>query len=135
MGRRGESFGFGCDRGVGLVAASGRGDGLYLWSRLWAGSNGLSLGGCRLGLSTRVSKRCRKASAQFQSVRGTDGQIVKEVKARARNFNFVEFVHENRSSNVDAHNLARSLISFVPGRHVWLLTPPEGVCNLYDQLY
>jgi hypothetical protein len=58
----------------------------------------------------------------------------KEVKARARDLNFVNFAHENRSSHVDAHNLARSLISFVPGRHVWLLTPPEGVCNSYDQL-
>ena len=42
------------------------------------------------------------------------------MKARARDFNFVDFVCENRSSNVDAHNLAWSLISFVPGRHVWL---------------
>jgi hypothetical protein len=58
----------------------------------------------------------------------------KEVKARARDFNFVDFALENRSSNVDAHNLARSLISFVLGRHVWLLTPIEDVCNSYDQL-
>jgi hypothetical protein len=57
---------------------------------------------------------------------GLYGQVVKEVKARARDLNFVDFAHE--------HNLARSLISFVPGRHVWLLTPPEGVCNSYDQL-
>jgi len=27
-----------------------------------------------------------------------------------------------------------SLISFVSGGHVWLLTPPQGVCNSYDQL-
>ena len=65
---------------------------------------------------------------------GPYGQVVREVKARARDFNFVDFAHENRSSNVDAHNLARSLISFVPDRHVWLLTPSEGVCNSYDQL-
>jgi hypothetical protein len=49
---------------------------------------------------------------------------VKEVKVKARDFNFVDFAHQNRSSNVDAHNLARSLISFVLGRHVWLLTKP-----------
>jgi len=40
-------------------------------------------------------------------------QVVKEAKARARDFNFVDFSHQNRRSNVDAHNLARSLISFV----------------------
>jgi hypothetical protein len=49
---------------------------------------------------------------------GPYGQVVKEMKARARDLNFVDFAQENRSSNVDAHNLARSLISFVPGRHV-----------------
>jgi ribonuclease HI len=38
------------------------------------------------------------------------GQVVKEVKARARDLNFVDFAHENRSSNVDAHNLARSYL-------------------------
>jgi hypothetical protein len=65
---------------------------------------------------------------------GPYGQVVKEVKTRAHDFNFVDFAHQNRSSNVDAHNLARSLISFVLGRHVWLLTPPEGICNSYDQL-
>jgi hypothetical protein len=65
---------------------------------------------------------------------GPYGQVVKEVKARARDLNFVDFAHENRSTNVDAHNLARSLISFIRGRHVWLLTPPESVCKLYDQL-
>jgi ribonuclease HI len=65
---------------------------------------------------------------------GLYGQVVKEVNARARDLNFVDFAHENRSSNVGAHNLARSLISFVPGRHVCLLTPPKGICNSYDQL-
>jgi hypothetical protein len=54
---------------------------------------------------------------------GPYGQVVKEVKARARDFNFVDFAHQNRISNVDTYNLARSLISFVLGKHIWLLTP------------
>lgn len=58
-------------------------------------------------------------------------QVVKEIKEGARDFVFVDFVHEN----VDAHTLDRSLISFDTGRHVWLLDPPSGICNSYDQLY
>jgi len=44
---------------------------------------------------------------------GPYGQVMKEVKARACDFIFVDFAHENRSSNIDVYNLARSLISFV----------------------
>jgi hypothetical protein len=40
------------------------------------------------------------------------GKIVKEIQTRAHNFLLVDFVHENRNSNVDAQTLARSLISF-----------------------
>jgi hypothetical protein len=47
------------------------------------------------------------------------GQLVKEIQTRAYDFLLVNFVHENRNSNVDAHTLARSLISFDIGRHVW----------------
>jgi hypothetical protein len=32
-------------------------------------------------------------------------EIVKEIKARRNDFQFVDFVHESRLSNVDAHNL------------------------------
>lgn len=40
----------------------------------------------------------------------------------------VDFVHEGRASNVDAHRLARSFVSYVLGRHVWFLDLPHGVC-------
>jgi len=40
------------------------------------------------------------------------GQVVKEIKARALDFLFVDFAHESRKSNVDAHDLARSMFSF-----------------------
>ena len=66
---------------------------------------------------------------------GPYGQVVKEIKEEARDFVFVDFVHENRNSNVDARTLARSLISFNTDRHVWLLDPPSGICNSYDQLH
>ena len=66
---------------------------------------------------------------------GPYGQVVKEIKEEAHDFVFVDFVHENRNSNVDARALARSLISFNTGRHVWLLNLSSGICNSYDQLH
>jgi hypothetical protein len=66
---------------------------------------------------------------------GRCGQVVKEIKEGARDYVFVDFVQENRNSNVDAHALARSLISFDTGKHVLLLDLPSGICNSYDQLH
>jgi hypothetical protein len=50
--------------------------------------------------------------------RGPDGHIVRELKARKTDFQMVQFVHEGRSSNIDAHCLARSSIYLEVGRHV-----------------
>lgn len=63
---------------------------------------------------------------------GIYGHVVQEIKGRASGFQVVEFVHERRASNVDAHNLARGSVYSELGRHVWLLTPPAGVCNSYN---
>jgi hypothetical protein len=65
---------------------------------------------------------------------GSYGHIVKEIKTRVRDFRTVQFVHEGRSSNVDAHRLARSSIYLDLGRHVWLQFPPERVCNSYNNI-
>jgi hypothetical protein len=45
-------------------------------------------------------------------------------------FAIVDFVHEGRQSNFDALQLAKSSISLDFGRHVWLISPPFGVCNI-----
>jgi ribonuclease HI len=63
---------------------------------------------------------------------GLYGHVVQEIRARSREFNFVDFVHEGRQSNVDAHNLARSSIYADYGRHVWFISPPDGVCTSYE---
>ena len=60
------------------------------------------------------------------------GHVVQEIRARSREFNFVDFVHEVRQSNVDAHNLARSSIYADYGRHVWFISPPDAVCTFYE---
>jgi hypothetical protein len=79
---------------------------------------------------TRVASDCVNA---VRSIRGDGlgpyGPIVREIKARKSSFQHVEFVHESRSSNVDAHRLAKSSVYLALGRHVWFLSPPDGVCN------
>ena len=63
---------------------------------------------------------------------GSYGYVVQEIKARSPKFNFVDFVHEGRQSNIDAHNLARSSIYADYGRHVWFISPPDAVCTFYE---
>ena len=58
------------------------------------------------------------------------GHVVREINARKAAFRSVEFVHEHRDSNTDAHRIARSSIHAELGWHVWFLNPPNGVCNM-----
>ena len=46
---------------------------------------------------------------------GPYGQIVREIKTMAKDFQSVQFIHEAQGSNVDAHNLARSSLYKVLG--------------------
>ena len=64
---------------------------------------------------------------------GSYGHIVQEIRARSNDFRIVEFIHEGRRSNVDAHNLARSCIYANLGRHVWFVSPPDGVSTFYEE--
>jgi hypothetical protein len=63
---------------------------------------------------------------------GYYGHIVQEIKARAGSFRCVDFVHESRNSNVDAHNVARSSLPLSLGTHVWLQSPLFGVCMIQN---
>jgi hypothetical protein len=100
---------------------------------------------CRQGLALAADlmlTAVRVASDCANAVRSMEGrnmspydQIMKEIQTKAHDFLLVDFVHENRKSNVDAHTLARSLISFDTGRHVWFLEPPFGICNFVDQVH
>ena len=46
-------------------------------------------------------------------------------KARAANLGAMEFVHEGRRANVDAHCPARSFVSLLVGRHRGSLYDPS----------
>ena len=63
---------------------------------------------------------------------GSYGHVVQEIRARSREFNFVDFVHEGRQSNVDAHNLVGSSIYTDYGRHVWFISSSDGVGTSYE---
>jgi ribonuclease HI len=59
---------------------------------------------------------------------GVFSSITREIKKTAEGFGEVAFVHENRASNMEPHNLARLVLSNPSGRFVWLVNPPDGVC-------
>jgi hypothetical protein len=63
----------------------------------------------------------------YQGSRGVYGQVIQEIKARSVDLGQVVFVHEYRTSNTDAHRIARSSLYKGEGRHVWFLSPPFGV--------
>jgi hypothetical protein len=67
-----------------------------------------------------------------EGIMGSCGHIVQEIRARSRKFNFVEFVHEGRQSNFDAHVLARSSVYDDLDRHIWFVSPPNDVCTSYE---
>ena len=48
-----------------------------------------------------------------------------EIILRANAFSSCKVVHEFRSSNFEAHNLAKYALSLGVGRHVWLGQPGE----------
>ena len=58
---------------------------------------------------------------------GPYGQIVREIKTTAKEFQSVQFIHEAQGSNVDAHNLATSSSYKDLCLHMWFLDPPVGV--------
>jgi ribonuclease HI len=62
---------------------------------------------------------------------GRYGPIVWEINSWIGSFTKVEFIHEGRRSNVDAHCLARSSVNFLVGIYVWFVAPPDGICTSY----
>jgi hypothetical protein len=53
------------------------------------------------------------------------GAIVHEITERSRAFAACNIIHEFRSSNFEAHNLAKHSLSLGFGRHVWLGQPGD----------
>jgi hypothetical protein len=54
--------------------------------------------------------------------------ILRDIYESKSKFLSCDFVHEQRKSNGEAHNLARMATTLDFGRHVWLNGPPENLC-------
>jgi ribonuclease HI len=81
----------------------------------------------------RMASDCANAVRSLaHDTLGVYSHIVKEIKADAAAFQRMEFVHEKREANHDAHVLARSTLFSSIGRHVWFFDPLDGVCNSYS---
>ena len=65
-----------------------------------------------------VASDCRTAIASF-------GAIVHEIKARATSFLSSIFIHEFRTSNIEAHKLGKHALTLGVDRHVWLDHPGD----------
>jgi hypothetical protein len=63
-----------------------------------------------------------------QPYQGIYGAVIREIKDTIGLFSSVVFRFESRSSNGEAHRLARSSVSLDCGRRVWLIQPAENLC-------
>jgi ribonuclease HI len=59
---------------------------------------------------------------------GVYSHIISDISMCASEFSETSFVHESRTFNKEANDLARFVVSLPLGRHVWFVNPPEGVC-------
>ena len=79
----------------------------------------------------RVASDCHNVIINLdREAMGSYGHIVKEIRDSRKEFEELIFCHEKRSSNKEAHALARSAVRDDPGRRVWLVEPPLGLCNV-----
>lgn len=83
-------------------------------------SESLSLGQDLHLESIQVSSNCLGVvkDIQVKNLLCAYGPIVGEICAKSRAFNRVVFGHENRESNIDAHNLAKAVLAMSPGRYI-----------------
>ena len=75
-----------------------------------------------------VASDCKKVVEAIKT--GTSasyGAIVREIKDRARFFSSCLISHEFRTSNVEAHKLAKHALTLGTGRHAWLGQPGDLV--------
>ena len=73
-----------------------------------------------------VASDCKAAvEAIGKGTSSEHGAVVLEIKQLSRDFNSCIFSHEFRTSNVEAHKLAKHALTLGTGRHVWLGHPGE----------
>jgi hypothetical protein len=74
---------------------------------------------CREALSLALDINLSKIKvASDCEYKGKFSSVITEIKSRSAPFEVVFFAHERRTSNMEAHGLARSSVSLEFGRHV-----------------
>jgi hypothetical protein len=94
---------------------------------------GLALAKDLMGQRVQFATDCANVAKNWQGPgMRLYGHIVREIKEGSASLTSAEVIHDRRSSNVDAHMLAKSSIYNFVGRHVWFFSPPYGVCIGYS---
>lgn len=82
---------------------------------------------------TRIlaSSDCQTVIKDLETIGGGGGgrhvAIIKEIKARASEFEACNFIYESTRRNFETDNLAKLSLSLDVGLHVWLLQPHDIV--------
>ena len=71
-----------------------------------------------------IGSDCQNVVHEIQEgSRSIYGAIIEEIKLGVNSFISCNIVFESRSTNFEAHSLAKHALSLGPGRHVWLGHP------------
>jgi hypothetical protein len=90
---------------------------------------GLNLAQDLLLTKVRLASDCLSViNALKEENWGSYSQILQEIKRTSRDLEEVSFVHENRLSNKEPHDLGKLVLGWPVGRYVWLSSPQVGVC-------
>ncbi|KAE8783168.1 hypothetical protein D1007_43385 [Hordeum vulgare] len=78
----------------------------------------------------RIASDCLRVINDLKSQlhRGEYCMILNDIQERKSSFLSCEFVHEQRASNSEAHNLARMVTTLDIGHHLWFNSPPDNLC-------
>ena len=76
-----------------------------------------------------VASNCKEVVSNISEGNGgTHAHIIREIKQMESEFQSCSFIFECRTTNIEAHSLAKYALSLSNGRHVWLLQPPNLRC-------
>ena len=89
-------------------------------------TEGLSLTSDLVFREMRIASDCAKCYKRWNSQPYSSRD-----QSKGTEFQKVEFMHEERTANIDTHRLTRFSIYEAAGRHVWLLQLFNGVCKSY----
>ena len=62
--------------------------------------------------------------------KGPSAVTIQDIKQRMQDFTSVDFIHEKREMNVEAHKLSKAAITLPFGRHIWLSILHDIICIL-----